>query len=309
MTSQECVICARRASITHHLKDLNRTVNCETCGQYDIEGILVDLPQDFQNYEHKYVLSALTRQASDSGRSLVITTENIKELFDSTTIPPIHEKMDWALLYMSKVKERPDNFIHVNVDRDYPLVFARDGREFSYLLELLAERSLFEERGAYPVDQPIPQYRLTPEGWNAVEQTLRSHPDSNQAFVAMWFTDELKLAWELGFKPALESTGFTPIRVDIIEHNRKIDDLIIAEIRRSGLLVADFTGNRGGVYFEAGFALGLGIPVVWTCKDTDIKAVHFDTRQYNHIVWNDPGDLKDKLTNRISATIAGRATR
>lgn len=42
------------------------------------------------------------------------------------------------------------------------------------------------------------------------------------------------------------------------EHSNKIDDEIIGEIRRSAFIVADFTGHRGGVYFEAGFAMGLG---------------------------------------------------
>ena len=58
---------------------------------------------------------------------------------------------------------------------------------------------------------------------------------------------------------------------------------------------------RGGVYFEAGFALGLSIPVIWTCREDMIKHVHFDTRQFNHIVWTDADDLFTKLKNRIGA--------
>ena len=63
------------------------------------------------------------------------------------------------------------------------------------------------------------------------------------------------------------------------------------------------TGQRQGVYFEAGYALGMGIPVIWTCRSDEIDKCHFDTRQYNHIVWETAGDLKEKLTNRILATI------
>ncbi len=104
----------------------------------------------------------------------------------------------------------------------------------------------------------------------------------------------------------MESTGFTPIRIDLVQHNDKIDDRIVAEIRRSGILVADFTGNRGGVYFEAGFAMGLRIPVIWTCMEDNLNQVHFDTRQYNFIVWSNAEDLKEKLEARIAATIPGR---
>jgi len=55
-----------------------------------------------------------------------------------------------------------------------------------------------------------------------------------------------------------------------VHHNEKICDKIVSEIRKSRLLVADFTDNRGGVYFEAGFAMGLSIPVIWMCRASDV---------------------------------------
>ncbi len=111
----------------------------------------------------------------------------------------------------------------------------------------------------------------------------------------MWFDDEMKSAYTEGFEPALEASGYIPIRIDMKEHNEKIGDRIIAEIRQSGLVVADFTGQRGGVYYEAGFAKGLGIPVIWTCHEDAVENLHFDTRQYNHIVWREPEDLRSQL--------------
>jgi len=94
-----------------------------------------------------------------------------------------------------------------------------------------------------------------------------------------------------------------PIRIDRVHHNEKICDKIVAEIRTCQFLIADVTLQRAGVYFEAGFAMGLGRQVIWTCRDDDLKNVHFDTRQYNHIVWKEPGDLRMQLADRIKATI------
>jgi nucleoside 2-deoxyribosyltransferase len=119
----------------------------------------------------------------------------------------------------------------------------------------------------------------------------------------MWFDSNLDDAWRIGFKPALEACNLKPVRIDLEEHNEKICDLIMLRIRQSGLVVADFTGQRGGVYFESGFAMGLGIPVIRTCQKGQENQLHFDTRQYNHILWNSPADLKDKLENRIRATV------
>jgi nucleoside 2-deoxyribosyltransferase len=67
--------------------------------------------------------------------------------------------------------------------------------------------------------------------------------------------------------------------------------------------------QRGGVYFEAGFAMGLGKLVIWTCHEDDVEKLHFDTRQYNHIVWTDATDLKEKLMLRIEATLPDRFNR
>jgi hypothetical protein len=89
------------------------------------------------------------------------------------------------------------------------------------------------------------------------------------------------------------------------EHANKIDDEIIAEIRRSAFLVADFTGHRQNVYFETGFAIGLGLQVIWTCRKDHIPELHFDIRQYNCIDWEDEAQLARRLQRRIEA-ILGR---
>jgi len=123
----------------------------------------------------------------------------------------------------------------------------------------------------------------------------------------MWFHADTNEAYLEGIQPALIDSGWKAMRIDKKEHNNKIDDEIIAEIRRSRFLIADFTcepkNARGGVYFEAGFALGLGLPVIWTCKETSLADLHFDTRQYAHIVWKSPSDLYTQLKDRIGATI------
>ena len=130
---------------------------------------------------------------------------------------------------------------------------------------------------------------------------------SEQAFIAMWFDKEMDDAFKQGLKAGVEQAGYTAHRIDMKPHNNKIDDEIIAEIRRSRFLVADFThgtdGPRGGVYYEAGFAHVLGIPVIFTCHEDKLDEVHFDTRQYNHIVWKTHKDLREQLTHRICATI------
>ena len=114
-------------------------------------------------------------------------------------------------------------------------------------------------------------------------------------------------AFKQGMELAVSQAGYRPMRIDRKEHINKIDDEIVAEIRRSRFLVADFTqgadGARGGVYYEAGFAHGLGLPVIFTCREDAVDQLHFDTNHYNHIVWATPEELREKLRNRILAVI------
>lgn len=148
---------------------------------------------------------------------------------------------------------------------------------------------------------------LTFKAWQYIEERRARQTASTQAFVAMWFSPEMKPAYDEGFEPAIVDSGYVPMRIDLKEHINKIDDEIIAEIRRSRFLIADFTSEpdrpRGGVYFEAGLAFGLNIPVIWACRDELVAQLHFDIRQFNHIVWANPEDLRQKLKNRISAVI------
>lgn len=148
--------------------------------------------------------------------------------------------------------------------------------------------------------------RVSVEGYNHLADS-GANTISSQAFVAMWFDSSMNDAFENGIKPAIESAGYRPLRIDHKPDVNKIDDEIIDEIRRSRFLVADFThgdeGARGGVYFEAGFAHGLCIPVIYTCRKDMVDKLHFDTRQYAHIVWQNPEELRDGLRKRILARI------
>lgn len=67
--------------------------------------------------------------------------------------------------------------------------------------------------------------------------------------------------------------------------------------------VADYTEQVNGLYFEAGFALGLGLLVIPTCRENQIGKLHFDIRHLNTLPWKTPKDLSTNLTKRILAVV------
>lgn len=183
--------------------------------------------------------------------------------------------------------------------------------------EFYAFGPVLQQAGIVHVDEQG-RYSLAYGGFRRLEEMKFPSPSSEQVFVAMWFSPETKDAFDLGIVPALARAGYRALRIDQKEHNNKIDDEIIGEIRRSKFIVADFTCGfngegqdrtaiaRGGVYYEAGFAQGLGLPVIWMVRSDQIEHVHFDVRQFNQITWTTPIEIQEKLFNRVSAIIGVR---
>lgn len=273
-------------------------IECSICGKYSISEYLATKNFDYPPPK-KHLYSGAVRELNE--KSIVPWIEEWRDVLDAVQVPknPL-DCVDKILLYAAK-KITINNGSNLPFqDTDYSVGYACDVIHFRYFLGLGRDLGYFVET------KNALNCNITAKGWERVVEISNSQPSSNQAFVAMSFEPELTDIWRNGLKPALEETGYDPIRMDIVEHNGRIDDQIIAEIRKSALLIADFTGQKAGVYFEAGLAIGIGIPVIWTCNESDIKNVHFDTRQYNYIGWDNAEELRQKLINRIEAIIPNR---
>ena len=226
---------------------------------------------------------------------------------------PVHVRAERLLEFISIATRSQQLGEFVQLPRHWYNAFAwsesTDQADIAYFLGYLEKMGWLERDPFGPEIGQYTSWRVSVEGHTRVDelQLEEKRSDSSQAFVAMWFDDSMNKSYEDGIEPAIQEAGYTPLRIDRKEHINKIDDEIIAELRRSRFLVADFTqgedGARGGVYYEAGFARGLGIPVISTCRLDSMEDVHFDTNHYSHIVWETPEDLRDKLKNRILAVI------
>lgn len=85
------------------------------------------------------------------------------------------------------------------------------------------------------------------------------------------------------------------------KHPGEIMEQILSAIKTCKFAIFDFTAQNPGVYFEAGYALAQGKTVFMTCRDNDLKNLHFDTNHFRFIVWKDYGDLKRQLQECIKA--------
>ena len=153
--------------------------------------------------------------------------------------------------------------------------------------------------------KPI-ELQLKMAGWQRYEALNRAQIESCKAFMAMKFDREMDHVVKDCFKPAVQATGFELRDLRESQPAGLIDDQLRVALRTARFVIADLTHGSNGAYWEAGFAEGLGRPVIYTCRNAEWKdsKSHFDTNHMNTIVW-DPENLQDAAT-RLTATI--RAT-
>jgi hypothetical protein len=151
--------------------------------------------------------------------------------------------------------------------------------------------------------------RLTFDGWRHYDELQRSQTEGAVAFMAMPFGNpELDRLYSEHFRPAVTQTGFDLRRVDEAPPAGLIDARMEVEIRRSSFLVAELTNENRGVYWEAGFAEGLGRPVIYTCERSyyeNHSGTHFDTSHRHTIIWSrdDLNRALLELKNTVRATL------
>jgi hypothetical protein len=148
---------------------------------------------------------------------------------------------------------------------------------------------------------------LTFEGWSRYEQLRRGAPIGRKAFMAMQYRDAtLDQIVNDHFRPAVEATGFILRRLDDEPRAGLIDDRLRVEIQAARFLIVDLTHGNAGAYWEAGYAEGLGKPVIYTCEQSRFEeASHFDTNHHLHVLWTIDGiaDAVKLLKATIRATI------
>ena len=212
-------------------------------------------------------------------------------------LPTVAERADRLLLEALRGQNKLGDRFNITEPRFVAATYSQDVDEVHFLGRLLHDRGFMDSLSIGGAGEVLPS------GYIAADELIRRAVQSDKGFVAMWFHEDLKSAYENGFQVGILNAGYDPVRVDRVEHTNIINDEMIAQIRSASFVVADFTGHRGGVYFEAGFALGLDLPVIWTCKKDDMKDLHFDIQQYNTIDWETPEDLARRLQHRIEATV------
>ena len=154
--------------------------------------------------------------------------------------------------------------------------------DLEWIVTSLHSRNLIDGRQVQGREAKV---RLTIPGWEKFEELKRAAVASRFAFFARKFENpELDKVFESCLKPAVAETGFT---LQMVTQKAGLVDAVIEdEIRRCRFLIADLSDDNAGAYWEAGFAEGLGKPVIYICSAKKVDAVHFDANHRHMIKWD-----------------------
>ena len=223
---------------------------------------------------------------------------------------PIYERADRLLRFIADQSIPVSTLVDITESTHgaYAWSESTEWEDIAYLLDYLTERGWIKGKRINHFGEGSGAFTgvVAVEGYRRIEEQ-NTNLDSSQVFVAMWFDSSMEDAFKKGIEPAIKDAGYVPFKIGESPSLDKIDEQAIAEIRQSRFLVADVThgdkGARGSVYFEAGFAHGLDIPVIYTCHSNMVDKLHFDTRQYPHLLWDTPEDLRKQLQEWIRALL------
>ena len=149
---------------------------------------------------------------------------------------------------------------------------------------------------------------LTLEGWERYSSEKRGRFDGNYGFLAMQFNDcDLEAFVQEVLKPAVEGIGFDLHDMRDSATAGIIDNIMRVKIRDAKFVIADLTHNNNGAYWEAGYAEGLGKPVIYICKKEkfETNGTHFDTNHCTTVPWSRDDDegFREKLTATLSRSL------
>jgi len=307
----ECIVCKTIVETTGHGND-RYDYNCVRCGKFSLTGSAqAMLPLELGDNEYlRSLLSFLLRQMQDTEHWPTLNNASAKNLLETKSLPKPGEQAKNLLLWLGKNLPSAEEISSLNLGFVQSLIGAAKNKGVHYVLQHLTNKNLIRFRQP-EANTPVIHVGLTFEGWEEFERIKVAAIESKIAFMAMQFNDpELNGMVNNVFRSAVEATGFELRLLSDDPRAGLIDDRMRVEIRKSKFLIADLTHRNPGAYWEAGFAEGLGKPVIYTCKKQEFdKVVHFDTNHHLTVMWdsNAVAQAAEDLKATIRATLPGEA--
>lgn len=299
--------------------------DCARCGNFIFSrSALEDLPAMLRTDKQRAALSYSIHRAQRDDKTPRYLSAHIERILQLAFLPSAYEQADNLIRWLGETADGPGIVVGLNA-RDHGAIAGSllNPESFRFLIKEMFKSGLLSgelgsfkytnaEGGVTSNSDGMANVTLSFAGWGRYEELNRGEASGNVAFMAMQYQDpELDRIVEDHFRPAVSLTGFTLRRLDDQPRAGLIDDRLRVEIKACRLLIADLSHGNRGAHWEAGYAEGLGKPVIYTCREdvfndhTHEHHPHFDTNHHLTVIW-DPVKIEDacqRLMETIRATM------
>lgn len=300
----ECSICGRQCTTSRLDYGNKLEVECDSCGLFKISQ---SINKRIADNKDRYIIAGHLYATKDNRlQDYLLDAEKIKSIMSEPFNKPanITEQLDILLLHIERISPHIGAEVFILLFSEYPIVYARNQEEFRGLFNLLDEMQYIKtiqgnSKGSLKI-------KLLYKGYQRIQEFKKTVKNPERCFVAMPINGDQQiesLYQDVIQKVLKEEKYKPPFRVDEERKTDYITNKIIANIRISSLMIAEVTPlieqkddngeetiiHNANVYYEVGFARGIGIPIIYLCREDRIKYLPFDTKTISHLSW----DLKN----------------
>lgn len=284
---------------------------CEVCGRYDASDSVLEDKLDTQHDQltavQRAVLSHRIRESNDIRCvTPLLTTSEINDVIKNGRLPtPAQQAINIVRFIGDRVAESGNPVS--NLPRSFHAAVGSPNRNFAMsIARQLMDGGLVKAIEAGEMHSPyeIIQADLTLPGWERYEAEQQGQLSGNYGFIALKFGDPVldPLVNDV-IKPAISALGYQLVDMRDVAEAGVIDNVMRARIRDAAFVLVDLTHANEGAYWEAGYAEGLGKPVLYLCNRRvfDEHGTHFDTNHCTTILWD--SDAPNPFVDELTATL------
>lgn len=303
-----CPVCGEPASHEREPKHDFEDVYCPRCGKFRVSGTALailgkpDRADRLLNTEEKIAsVGHWIRSRNKSDDRPLLTSDVVRKLADKPWFPSLLDQRANLLKQLAELTQGPGERINYQAAEENFEIGTKSWTAISSLMDRLQREGLVViHSSSRMAEDEWFQVSLTFEGWLAFEELQRGRSSGRTAFMAMPFNKaDLDSVWLPSLRAAVAETGFALQRVDDEPRPGLIDVRMRLQIKEARFLIVELTHANQGAYWEAGFAEGMGKPVIYTLKKGE--EAHFDVDHSLRVEW-DPENISEALSV-VKATI------
>lgn len=289
--------------------DVHHVTKCNFCGSFKLSGSTYASLENGQDKKEirQYLSYLINLQRYFDNSKPTLTSEMVRLSRKSRNWPNPHQLGENLIYYLANFNN-PGKYVSPTTVVVSRLLGAKTPAAMEPLTESLVNEGLLVRK-----DGSHAEVALTLEGWRHIDELKKGkNIDSSLVFMAMGYGDEeIDNFIDVNFGTAVLNSklGLKLERLDSNPEAGVLDNRMQLMIKKCRLLIADVTTNNRGVYWEAGYAYGLGKPVIYTCRkeefESEEKRPHFDIDHHQAVIWdpNHPEKAQDELKIIIQNTL------